>query len=260
MQHEAEDERTPGAREGRHHRRRHRRQQRRLSPREPGLEGPPAHRQGPAAEPGRLDRPRLQLPVLVDHNKEMAELTVESARQYQAWDVYTDLRRPRGRPDRDADERAPTADGLGQELGHRDARLVTPAEIKELVPFIDESILVGGFYTPGVGVCDSLQFGTLCREKAEAMGALTLFANTEVTGFGVEGGRIRSVETTPWDGRGRVRRHRVRRLGAGHRRDGRVAHPADARGPPDDRRRPGAALREDLAARSSSRSSATWTS
>ena len=27
--------------------------------------------------------------------------------------------------------------------------LVTPAEIKELVPFIDESILLGGFYTPG---------------------------------------------------------------------------------------------------------------
>ncbi|HEY5437143.1 MAG TPA: FAD-dependent oxidoreductase, partial [Candidatus Limnocylindrales bacterium] len=70
------------------------------------------------------------------------------------------------------------------------------AEIKELVPFIDESILVGGFYTPGVGVCDSLQFGTLCREKAEAMGALTVFANTEVTAMGVEDGRIRRVETT----------------------------------------------------------------
>ena len=28
------------------------------------------------------------------------------------------------------------------------ARLVTPAEIKELVPYIDESILLGGFYTP----------------------------------------------------------------------------------------------------------------
>jgi glycine/D-amino acid oxidase-like deaminating enzyme len=77
-----------------------------------------------------------------------------------------------------------------------DARLVSPAEIKALVPFIDESILVGGFYTPGVGVVDSLRFGTLCREKAEAMGALTTFANTEVTGFGVENERVRRVETT----------------------------------------------------------------
>jgi glycine cleavage system aminomethyltransferase T/glycine/D-amino acid oxidase-like deaminating enzyme len=80
--------------------------------------------------------------------------------------------------------------------GIDDARLVTPAEIRELVPFIDESILVGGFYTPGVGVVDSLRFGTICREKAEEMGALTVFANTEVTGFGIEDERVRSVETT----------------------------------------------------------------
>jgi glycine cleavage system aminomethyltransferase T/glycine/D-amino acid oxidase-like deaminating enzyme len=77
-----------------------------------------------------------------------------------------------------------------------DARLVTPAEIKQLVPYIDESILVGGFYTPGVGVVDSLRFGTLCREKAEAMGALTVFANTEVLGLGVEHERIQRVETS----------------------------------------------------------------
>ena len=52
--------------------------------------------------------------------------------------------------------------------------LVTPAEIKELVPFIDESILLGGFYTPGVGVVDSLRAGTLMREQAQAIGALTV--------------------------------------------------------------------------------------
>ena len=33
-----------------------------------------------------------------------------------------------------------------------DARLLTPAEIKELVPFINEEILLGGFYTPSVSV------------------------------------------------------------------------------------------------------------
>ena len=26
--------------------------------------------------------------------------------------------------------------------------LVTPAEVKELVPYIDESVIVGGFYSP----------------------------------------------------------------------------------------------------------------
>ena len=65
--------------------------------------------------------------------------------------------------------------------GIEGARLVTPAEIKELVPFIDESILVGGFYCPTVGVVDSLQFGTLCREKAHRdRAALSVFASTEV--------------------------------------------------------------------------------
>ena len=43
--------------------------------------------------------------------------------------------------------------------------LVTPAEIKELVPFIDESILLGGFYSPTVAVVDSLRFGTIMRER-----------------------------------------------------------------------------------------------
>ena len=45
------------------------------------------------------------------------------------------------------------------------ARLVTPAEIKELVPYIDETILLGGFYCPTVGVVDSLRAGTIMRER-----------------------------------------------------------------------------------------------
>ena len=52
-----------------------------------------------------------------------------------------------------------------------DARLLTPAEVKELVPFINEEIILGGFYTPSVSVVDSLQTGTLMREEAVAAGA-----------------------------------------------------------------------------------------
>jgi glycine/D-amino acid oxidase-like deaminating enzyme len=74
--------------------------------------------------------------------------------------------------------------------------LVTPAEVKELVPFIDESVIVGGFYTKGVGVVDSLRAGTLMRERAQEMGALTIAANVEVTGIDVDGGRIRTVHTS----------------------------------------------------------------
>ena len=73
--------------------------------------------------------------------------------------------------------------------GVEGCRLVTPAEIKELVPYVDESILVGGFYSPSVAVVDSLRFGTIMREKAQARGA-QVFANTEVLGIDVEDGAV----------------------------------------------------------------------
>ena len=68
-----------------------------------------------------------------------------------------------------------------------------------MVPFVDERILVGGFHTEGVGVVDSLRAGTLMRERAQAAGALTTLANTEVLGIDVEHGRVRRVRTTRGD-------------------------------------------------------------
>jgi glycine cleavage system aminomethyltransferase T/glycine/D-amino acid oxidase-like deaminating enzyme len=83
--------------------------------------------------------------------------------------------------------------------GVEGVRLVTPAEIKELVPYIDESVIVGGFHSEGVGVVDSLRAGTLMREEAQQAGALTVAANIEVCGIDVERGRVRTVRTTDGD-------------------------------------------------------------
>src|SRR5205809_3884182 len=83
--------------------------------------------------------------------------------------------------------------------GIEDVRLVTPAEVKELVPFLDESVIVGGFYTPSVGVVDSLRAGTIMRERAQEADALTVAANTEVLGIVVEGGRVKRVRTDRGD-------------------------------------------------------------
>ena len=63
------------------------------------------------------------------------------------------------------------------------------------MPFVDEEILLGGFHTPGVGVVDSVGAGTLMREAAQALGALTVSPSTEVTGIDVENGRVRRVHT-----------------------------------------------------------------
>src|SRR5258706_3989665 len=83
--------------------------------------------------------------------------------------------------------------------GIDDVSIITPAEVKELVPFIDESVIVGGFYTPSVGIVDSLRAGTIMRERAQEKGALSVFANTEVLGIDVENGRVAGIRTSRGD-------------------------------------------------------------
>jgi glycine cleavage system aminomethyltransferase T/glycine/D-amino acid oxidase-like deaminating enzyme len=136
---------------------------------------------------------------LTDHSKEMAAFTVDSARQYRELGVYHET---------GGIEVARTPERL-EELKRRMAsskswgidgvRLLSPSEVKEMVPFIDETVILGGFYTPGVGVVDSLQAGTLMRQAAIDMGALTIAAATEVTGIDTEHGRVRRVRTDRGD-------------------------------------------------------------
>jgi len=136
---------------------------------------------------------------LTDHSKEMAAFTMESARQYRELGVYHEC---------GGIEVARTPERM-QELTRRitsskawgveGARLVTPAEVKAMVPFIDETKILGGFYTPGVGVVDSLQAGTLMRQAARDMGALTIAAGVEVTGVDVVDGHVRGVRTDQGD-------------------------------------------------------------
>ena len=105
--------------------------------------------------------------------------------------------------------------------GVEGVRLVTPAEVKELVPFIDEQVIVGGFYSEGVAVVDSLRAGTLMREEAQASGALTVIPNIEVTGIDTE---RRPRPPRPHDRRrrrDRDGRDLLRRLEPADRADGR---------------------------------------
>ena len=80
-----------------------------------------------------------------------------------------------------------------------DAALVTPAEIKSIVPWLDEGRLLGGFHVPAVGVVDPVYGGTLMRDQAIAQGALTVSAGTEVLGVTVERGRVAGIRTTKGD-------------------------------------------------------------
>jgi glycine cleavage system aminomethyltransferase T/glycine/D-amino acid oxidase-like deaminating enzyme len=135
---------------------------------------------------------------LTDHSKEMAEFTLDSVRQYRELGVFTqsggiEVART---PERmqELQRRMSSAKSWGIE-----ASMLTPTEVKELVPYIDESIILGGFYQPGVGVVDSLRAGTLMREKAQELGALTVAAGVEVTGIDTAEGRVRRVRTNQGD-------------------------------------------------------------
>jgi glycine cleavage system aminomethyltransferase T/glycine/D-amino acid oxidase-like deaminating enzyme len=153
---------------------------------------------GPLPNPGGSTGHASNFIFPVDHSKEMTSLTLESMRQYKELDVFIES---------GGIEVARTEERM-QELTRRivSARtwgiepvsLLTPQEIRELVPFINEELLLGGFYTPGAGVVDSLRAATIMRERAIEAG-MTVSANTEVVGLDVERGAVRRVRTDRGD-------------------------------------------------------------
>jgi glycine cleavage system aminomethyltransferase T/glycine/D-amino acid oxidase-like deaminating enzyme len=153
---------------------------------------------GPLPNPGGSTGHASNFLFPVDHSKEMTAFTREAIRQYGELGVSTtsggiEVARTKERLE-ELRRRMASAKSWGEP-----AELLSPAEVKELVPFINEEIVRGGFYSPGVTVVDPLQAGTLMREEGTRRGALTVSASTEVTGIDVENGRIRRVKTTRGD-------------------------------------------------------------
>jgi len=134
----------------------------------------------------------------VDHSREITDLTLDSVEQYKEMGVFTqsggfEIARTEERME-ELRRRMSSAKAWGIE-----AELVSPEFVKEKVPFIETDQFIGAFWTPGVGVVDSLRAGTIMRERAMATGALTVVPTVEVTGLDVEDGRIRRVRTDGGD-------------------------------------------------------------
>jgi glycine cleavage system aminomethyltransferase T/glycine/D-amino acid oxidase-like deaminating enzyme len=154
--------------------------------------------QGPLPNPGGSTGHASNFIFPVDHSKEMTSLTLESLRQYVEMDVFIrsggiEIARDEARMQELARRMA-----SAKSWGIEPVSMLTPEEVKELVPFINEALIVGGFYTPGAGVVDSLRAATIMRERGQEQG-LTVAANTEVLGLDVESGRIARVRTTRGD-------------------------------------------------------------
>jgi glycine cleavage system aminomethyltransferase T/glycine/D-amino acid oxidase-like deaminating enzyme len=150
---------------------------------------------GPLPNPGGSTGHASNFIFPVDHSKEISELTLDSMRQYKEFGVFVEsggievARTPERM--QEFHRRLQSARAFG--IDH--SSLLTPEEIKAIVPYIDETIILGGFQTTSAGVVDSLRMGTLMREDAIEKGALTVSANTEVLDIVVEDDRIKSVVT-----------------------------------------------------------------
>jgi glycine cleavage system aminomethyltransferase T/glycine/D-amino acid oxidase-like deaminating enzyme len=153
---------------------------------------------GPLPNPGGSTGHASNFCFPVDGTLEESELTVESIRQFTELGVFTrcggmEVART---PERMAE--LARRQGLATSWGI-ESELLTPAQVKEIVPYINEAVILGGWYTPSAGVVESVLAGTLMRDAAVGMGALTVLAQTEVVGVDVVDGRVAGVRTTKGD-------------------------------------------------------------
>src|SRR5712691_5275977 len=132
---------------------------------------------GPLPNPGGSTGHASNFLFPVDHSKEMTKFTQTAIHQYEELGVSTtcggiEVARRRERLE-ELRRRMASAKAWGEP-----AELISPAEVT---------------------VVDPLQAGTLMREEATRLGALTVSASTEVVGIDVEDGRLRRVRTTRGD-------------------------------------------------------------
>src|SRR6516164_4526317 len=154
---------------------------------------------GPMPNPGGSTGHASNFIFPIEYSKMMMELTRDSTEQYQALGVFTqsggiEVARTEERM-HELRRRCTAAKAWGIP-----AQLLSPGEVSKLVPYLDESVILGGASFPTVGVVDSLRAGTLMREQAEQAGALRVLAGAEVLGIDTAAGgprpRVRAVRTS----------------------------------------------------------------
>jgi glycine cleavage system aminomethyltransferase T/glycine/D-amino acid oxidase-like deaminating enzyme len=154
---------------------------------------------GPMPNPGGSTGHASNFIFPIEYSKMMMELTADSTAQYKELGVHTqsggiEVARTEARM-QELRRRCSAAKAWGIP-----AQLISPAEVAKLVPYLDESVILGGAHFPTVGVVDSLRAGTLMRENAVQLGALRVLAGAEVLGIGTgAGGRVAAVRTTKGD-------------------------------------------------------------
>jgi glycine cleavage system aminomethyltransferase T/glycine/D-amino acid oxidase-like deaminating enzyme len=150
---------------------------------------------GPLPDPGGSTGHASSFIMPVENSRHMTEIAQETVAQYEELGVYA---RSGGVEVARSDEHARELrrrQQLATSWGVESERL-DPEDVGELVPYLDTNLIQGGFYVPSGGTCDPLRAGTIMRERAVEMGALSVFPNTQVADIRVDGGRVEAVETS----------------------------------------------------------------
>ncbi len=153
---------------------------------------------GPFPNPGGSTGHASSFTFPVEYSRQMVQWCMDSIGQFTELGVFTrcggiEVARTEERM-HELRRRLGAARAFGVE-----AEMLTPSSVRELVPYLDDSKILGGFHTPAVGVVDPVYGGTLMRDRAIEMGALAAFASTEVTGVTVRDGRVAGISTTRGD-------------------------------------------------------------
>jgi glycine cleavage system aminomethyltransferase T/glycine/D-amino acid oxidase-like deaminating enzyme len=154
---------------------------------------------GPLPNPGGSTGHASNFIFPIEYSKMMMELTRDSTEQYQELGVFTEsggieVARTEARMT-ELRRRCTQAKSWGIP-----AEILTPEGVRKLVPYLDDSVILGGGYFPTVGVVDSLRAGTIMRERAQQLDALTVLAGAEVLGIDTSpDGRVAGVRTTKGD-------------------------------------------------------------
>ena len=192
---------------------------------------------GPLPDPGGSTGHASNFIFPTDHNREIAMLTLESQRQYEALGVNTtcggvEVARTEERME-ELRRRMTSARSWGIET-----ELLTPDEVVARVPFVNGDVIKGGFYTPAVSVVDSVKAGTIMRERASGQGRADRAGQHRGDRAGGGAPPVRASAhlrrgDRPRHHRGSAGGDRLRRMEPAPRRHGRRQYSAYPGGAPD---------------------------
>ena len=124
---------------------------------------------GPMPNPGGSTGHASNFIFPIEYSKMMFELTTDSTAQYKELGVFTESGgiEVARTPERMIELRRRCTQAKSWGIP---AEVLTPGEVNKLVPYLDDSVILGGAHFPTVGVVDSLRAGTLMREGAQRAG------------------------------------------------------------------------------------------